>query len=97
MPSSPRLNASQRVDLVARFHEANLVTACQFCNSTTSRDRAAFTMEEAIALYRAFRDEIRPALLKRRDEEPALRESRDLSGLDVIDTAPTEGPEPPKT
>jgi hypothetical protein len=31
-------NAKQ--DLAKRIHEANIVTACQFCNSTTSRDRS---------------------------------------------------------
>jgi hypothetical protein len=42
------------------------------------------------SVYRGFRDTIRPALLARRQEEPALREARDLSGLDVLDTAPVE-------
>jgi hypothetical protein len=37
-------------DLSARIHQANIVTACQFCNSTTSRDRSPFTMEEVIAV-----------------------------------------------
>ena len=118
------VSESARKDLAARIHEANIVTACQFCNSTTSRDRAAFSMEEAISglpddpeaalltlatglqqileakratvrwklrsVYRAFKEEIEPALLERRGEEPALREPRDLSGLDVIDTAPID-------
>lgn len=41
--------SDERRDLAVRIHEANIVTACQFCNSTTSRDRAPLTMEEAIA------------------------------------------------
>lgn len=114
-----------RASLAARIHEANIVTACQFCNSTTSRDRAAFTMEDVIvglpddpeealvavteklqriletkrekvrwklrSVHRSFQEKIRPALLERRRQEPALREPRDLSGLDVRDTAPIEG------
>lgn len=120
----PHLPEPERASLAARIHEANIVTACQFCNSTTSRGRASFTMEEVIAalpddpedalraaaenlqhildakretvrwklrsVYRGFRDTIRPALLARRQEEPALREPRDLSGLDVLDTAPVD-------
>jgi hypothetical protein len=120
------LPAEERAPLTTRIHDANIVTACQFCNSTTSRDRAPFTMEDVIAelpsdpeealrllheklqvildakrersqwklrsVYPAFRDEIRPGLLKRREEEPALRQARDLSALDVRATAPTEMP-----
>src|SRR5918992_5681841 len=43
------LPESDRARLAARIHEANIVTGCQFCNSTTSRDRAAFTMRDVIA------------------------------------------------
>jgi hypothetical protein len=43
------LPENERRMLAVRIHEANVVTACQFCNSTTSRDVAAFTMEEVIA------------------------------------------------
>lgn len=120
------LPAEDRAALATRIHDANIVTACQFCNSTTSRDVAPFTMEDVIAelpsdpedalhdlheklqmildakrersqwklrsVYRAFRNEIRPALLRRREEEPALRQARDLSALDVSATAPTEMP-----
>lgn len=116
--------ADERRDLATRIHEANIVTACQFCNSTTSRDRAPLTMEEAIAalpddpeealvalserlqeildakrkkvewklrsVYRGFRERIEPGLLDRRRQDPRLRESRDLSGLDVIDTVPID-------
>jgi hypothetical protein len=122
--SFAHLPQDQRRTLAARIHDANVVTACQFCNSTTSRDIAPFTMEEAIAnlpgdpekalgalaqklqviqdakrgraawklqsVYRAFRTEIRPALLKRREEEPRLQEPRDLPALDVTATAPTD-------
>jgi hypothetical protein len=113
----------ERQALAARLHETNIVTACQFCNSTTSRDVAPFSMEDIIAdlpddpdeavarlaqelqplleskrrvaqwklssVYRAFRDEIRPSLLRRREELPALKAPRDLSALDVTETAPT--------
>src|SRR5207245_1074453 len=41
--------AEEQARLVRDIHEANIVTACQFCNSTTSRDRAPITMEELIA------------------------------------------------
>jgi hypothetical protein len=121
----PHLPEAERASLTKRIHEANIVTACQFCNSTTSRDRAPFTMEDVIAalpddpeealpvaaeklqavlevkrqtvrwklrsVNRGFRESIRPALLARRRQEPALRKARDLSGLDVPDTAPFEG------
>lgn len=120
----PRITKGQRLDLARRIHEANLVTACQFCNSTTSRDVSRFSMGDLLAelpdepeallrvliqrlqeildtkrervrwklrsVYRAFQEDIRPALLQRRQQEPALRRKRDLSGLDVIDTAPSE-------
>lgn len=42
------------------------------------------------SVYWGFRNTIRPALIARRQEEPALREPRDMSGLDVLDTAPVE-------
>lgn len=116
------LSNSQRRDLTKRIHEANIVTACQFCNSTTSRDRALSTMEDVIndlpsepeeallilaerlqlildakrekvtwklrSVYRGFQENIRPALLQSRHERPSLLNQRDLSGLDVTDTAP---------
>jgi hypothetical protein len=43
------LPAAGRAALADRIHEANVVTACQFCNSTTSRDVASVTMEEVVA------------------------------------------------
>lgn len=43
------LDENERRELANRIHEANIVTACQFCNSATSRDIAAFTMDEVIA------------------------------------------------
>ena len=55
----------------------------------SKRERSQWKLR---SVYRAFRDEIRPALLKRREEEPALRQARDLSALDVRATAPTEMP-----
>lgn len=56
------------------IHEANIVTACQFCNSTTSRDRAPMTMEELIArgpedpraLYVAVVEELQTILDRKR-------------------------------
>lgn len=118
------LAPEDRMDLAKRIHEANIVTACQFCNSTTSRDRAAASMEQLISelppdpdealvvlarmlqpildakrstvqwklrsVYRGFKERIRPNLLERRKQDPRLSEPRDLSGLDVIDTAPIE-------
>jgi len=120
------LSETERAELARLIHEANIVTACQFCNSTTSRDRAPLTMEDVIAalpddpeealtavteqlqsildakreivrwklrsVYRGFRDSIRPALLARREQTPALREPRDLSGVDIADTAPDAQP-----
>jgi hypothetical protein len=53
----------------------------------TKRDTVRWKLR---SVYRGFRDTIRPALVARRQEEPALREPRDLSGLDVMDTAPME-------
>lgn len=41
-------------------------------------------------VYRSFRETIRPALLERRQQEATLQEPRDLSGLDVKDTGPTQ-------
>lgn len=43
------LDESERRELANRIHEMNIVTACQFCNSATSRGVAPFTMEEVIA------------------------------------------------
>lgn len=43
------LDGPERRALASQVHELNIVTACQFCNSATSRDRAPFTMEQAIA------------------------------------------------
>jgi hypothetical protein len=120
----PHLSPEDRIDLAKRIHEANIVTACQFCNSTTSRDRAETSMEELISslpadpnealvalsqmlqpildvkrrtvewklrsVYRGFREKIRPNLINRRKQDPRLIAPRDLSGLDVIDTAPID-------
>lgn len=119
------LDEAEREALASRIHEANVVTACQFCNSTTSRDIAPFTMEEAIAtvptdpdeavqalanklrpvleakqsrvhwklqsVYRGFRETIEPELDRRRSQEPAMREPRDLSHLEVSPNPPHGG------
>ncbi len=44
----PELATDDAAELAGRIDEANTVTACSFCNSTTSRDRRARTMEELI-------------------------------------------------
>ncbi|MGH8989260.1 MAG: hypothetical protein ACRDXC_11840 [Acidimicrobiales bacterium] len=44
----PRLGPSGVAELARRIDHANTVTACSFCNSMTSRTRAAISMEEAI-------------------------------------------------
>ncbi len=43
------MSAEDQSKLAHDIHEANIVTACQFCNSTTSRHRSPVTMEELIA------------------------------------------------
>lgn len=43
------ISAEEQTRLARDIHEANIVTACQFCNSTTSRDRAPVTMEALIS------------------------------------------------
>jgi hypothetical protein len=42
------------------------------------------------SVYGGFKERIRPNLMDRREKDPRLRKARDLSGLDVIDTAPME-------
>jgi hypothetical protein len=42
------VSLDEQTRLARDIHEANIVTACQFCNSTTSRDRSPFTMEDLI-------------------------------------------------
>ena len=44
----PDLDPGTRETLSLRIDEANTITACGFCNSTTSRDRATTTMTAAI-------------------------------------------------
>ncbi len=44
----PSLSATQREHLVRQIDEANTITACSFCNSTTSRDRAAWPLDRLI-------------------------------------------------
>lgn len=119
----PQLGEAEREVLASQIHEANIVTACQFCNSTTSRDVAPFTMEEAISdlpsgpedallaltdklrgileakqskvrwklqsVYRGFLETIQPELLKRRQQEPGMREPRDISNLVTRTPPPT--------
>lgn len=66
--------AEDQARLVRDIHEANIVTACQFCNSTTSRDRATVTMEELIdgspedpgSLYEAVVEQLQKILDRKR-------------------------------
>jgi hypothetical protein len=45
----PSLDTEQQAALAARIDAANTITACGFCNSTTSRDKADKTMQELVA------------------------------------------------
>jgi hypothetical protein len=45
----PALSREQHDDLVRRIDEMNTCTACSFCNSTTSRDRAPWHLDALIA------------------------------------------------
>lgn len=44
----PRLAPAEQADLVQLIDEANTVSACTFCNSTTSRDRAPTRLDTLI-------------------------------------------------
>jgi|SRR5580658_2699159 hypothetical protein len=44
----PDLSTSELSDLARRIDGANTITACSFCNSTTSRNRAPIAMSDAI-------------------------------------------------
>ena len=44
----PELSTGELSDLARRIDSANTITACSFCNSTTSRNRAPIDMREAI-------------------------------------------------
>jgi len=44
----PALTAKAREALAQQIHQANTVTACRFCNSSTSRDRQPCSMEQLI-------------------------------------------------
>jgi len=45
----PGLSNEQREELALRIDRANTVTACSFCNATTSRDRNPETMAQLIS------------------------------------------------
>jgi hypothetical protein len=70
------LSASVQEQLVRDIQEANIVTACQFCNSTTSRDRAPVTMEQLIdsgpeqpaALYEVVVEQLQGILDRKRSK-----------------------------
>lgn len=71
--------------LADRIDEANTVTACSFCNATTSRNKAPLTMTELIRrapddpelLLAAVADELHPLLeAKRREVEWKIRSVR---------------------
>jgi hypothetical protein len=44
----PSQSQSERAAFAARIDAANTITACSFCNSTTSRDRSPKTMEQIL-------------------------------------------------
>jgi hypothetical protein len=44
----PELPASRALELADQIDVANTVTACQFCNATTSRNRAPISMHDLI-------------------------------------------------
>jgi hypothetical protein len=44
----PAMTAAGRADLAAQIDAANTVTACSFCNATTSRDQAPVSMKRLI-------------------------------------------------
>lgn len=46
----PEINLEDRAKLVAEIDVANTVTACSFCNSTTSRDRHKSDMATLLAV-----------------------------------------------
>ena len=48
----PHMNADECRKLALRIDQANTVTACSFCNATTSRTRADISMSDAIASCR---------------------------------------------
>ena len=45
----PSLDSEVITELARRIDEANTITACSFCNSTTSRNKAPIAMSDAIA------------------------------------------------
>lgn len=45
----PQQSATEQAALVDEIEKANTVTACSFCNATTSRDRASQSMAEVLA------------------------------------------------
>jgi hypothetical protein len=54
----PSLSWSEREAMALRIDAANTITACSFCNATTSRDRNDKTMEEIITEITGTPDEI---------------------------------------
>ncbi len=61
----PELPASDREALARRIDEANTVTACSFCNSTTSRNQAPVAMTAAIMAAPADPDAVFAAVTER--------------------------------
>lgn len=72
----PHLTEAERARLATQIHEANVVTSCQFCNSTTSRDRAPFTMEEVIAALPDDPEEALPAVVEQL--KPVLEAKKEI-------------------
>lgn len=54
----PDLTSEQSRALTKRIEVANTVTACSFCNSATSREKAPVTMGELIAQAQGSPDEV---------------------------------------
>ncbi len=54
----PALSSEERERLAQRIDEANTVTACSFCNSTTSRDRHSKGMWQLISEAEGSPDEV---------------------------------------
>jgi len=58
----PSLTPSDRANLANQIDEVNTVTACHFCNSSTSRNRCDRTMGEIIAQSKGTAEEVRAAV-----------------------------------
>ncbi len=64
----PTLPVDQAVDLAKRIHDLNMVTACHFCNSMTSRDKNPKTMRQLLDEVEGTPDQIIEQLRAKFDE-----------------------------